>query len=133
MPTHVIDQINSNESPSNQSPGGFERRLSRRLGCDGFAEVFAFDTGFLFRGAIRDISRTGCYVATTVTLNLEPQSEVEVLFRLKHLEYRIHAQVNNVRTGIGAGFEFLLQDPLVELPIRKLLGALLDEAPQQQA
>jgi hypothetical protein len=41
--------------------------------------------------------------------------------------------VKNVRPGIGAGFEFLLQDPLVEVPFRKLLGALLDEAPQQQA
>jgi hypothetical protein len=128
VPAQAIDEINSNESPS-----GFERRLSRRLGCDGFAEVFAFESGFLFRGAIRDISRTGCYIETKVKLRLECQSEVEVLFRLKSHEYRILAQVKNVRPGKGAGFEFLFQDPLVEVPFRKLLQAFLDEAPPQQA
>ena len=119
------------ENSTSESSRGVERRLSRRFACDGFAEVFAFDTGFLFRGEIRDISQTGCYIATKCTLKLERDSEVDVLFRLKKRECRILACVKDIRPGKGVGLEFLHQEPRVEGSFQTLLTALLDEAQQQ--
>lgn len=127
MTSKAIDESNANERPR-----GIERRLSRRFSCDGFAEVFVFITGFTFRGEIRDISQTGCYIATRAKLKLECQSEVDILFRLKNHEYRILALVKVVRPGKGAGLEFLHQNPQVEAAFKTLLQTLLDEAPPNQ-
>jgi hypothetical protein len=121
----VIGEINASESSS-----GAERRLSRRFACDGFAEVFAFETGFLFRGTIRDISQTGCYVMTKFALKLESLSEVDVLLILKNYEYRIRARVRNFRPGKGVGLEFLYDDPQIEARFQTLLQKFLDKAPQ---
>jgi hypothetical protein len=119
----VVGEIDASESS-----GGAERRLSRRFECEGFAEVFAFETGFLFRGTIRDISQTGCYVMTKFALKLEIQSEVEVLLILKKYEYRIRARVRNFRPGKGAGLEFLYDDPQVEARFQTLIQKFLDKA-----
>ena len=125
MTVQVIGEINASESSS-----GAERRLSRRFACDGFAEVFAFETGFLFRGTIRDISQTGCYVMTKFALKLESLSEVDVLLILKNYEYRIRARVRNFRPGKGVGLEFLYDDPQIEARFQTLLQKFLDKAPQ---
>src|ERR1039458_9532003 len=52
------------EINAGKSSSGADRRLERRFDCDGSAEVYAFETGFLFRGTIRDISQTRCYILT---------------------------------------------------------------------
>lgn len=124
MTVLVIDEIKASKSSS-----GVERRLQRRFACDGFAEVFAFETGFLFRGTIRDISQTGCYITTHFALKLEPLTEVDVLLILKNHEYRIPALVRNVRPGKGVGFEFLYDDPRVEASFEALLQQFLVKAP----
>ena len=120
----ALDEINASESSS-----GVERRLSRRFACDGFAEVYAFETGFLFRGTIRDISQTGCYITTNFALKLEPLTDVDVLLILKNHEYRIPALVRNVRPGKGVGLEFLYRDMRVEASFEALLQKFLDKTP----
>ncbi|MGA2834071.1 MAG: PilZ domain-containing protein [Terracidiphilus sp.] len=124
MTVQVIGEINASESSS-----GADRRLSRRFACDGFAEIYAFEAGFLFRGTIRDISQTGCYVMTKFALKLEILSEVDVLLILKNYEYRIRARVRNFRPGKGVGLEFLYDDPQVEARFQVLIQKFLDKAP----
>ena len=126
MTVQVIGEINASESSS-----GADRRLSRRFACDGFAEIYAFEAGFLFRGTIRDISQTGCYVMTKFALKLEILSEVDVLLILKNYEYRIRARVRNFRPGKGAGLEFLYDDPQVEARFQTLLQAFLGKTPSK--
>lgn len=124
MNVQAIGEINASESSS-----GSERRLKRRFACDGFAEVYVYETGFLFRGTIRDISLTGCYIATKFAMKLESLSEVDVLLILKNHEYRIQARVRNFRPGKGVGLEFLYRDPQVEARFQNLLQAFLGKAP----
>jgi len=119
----VIDEINASKVPS-----GAERRLNRRFACDGFAEIFAFKSGFLFRGTIRDISQTGCYIATKFAMKLESLSEVDVLLRLKNHDYRVLARVRNFRPGKGVGLEFLYRDPQVDARFQNVLQKFLDKA-----
>jgi hypothetical protein len=120
----VIDEINPGKGSS-----GAERRLGRRFICNGFAEVYAFETGFLVRGTIRDISQTGCYVVTKFASKLESLPEVDVLLILINHEYRIPALVRNVRPGRGVGLEFLYRDPQVEARFHTLLQTFLEQAP----
>lgn len=94
-----------------EATGGRERRRSRRFGCEGFAEGFAIETGTVFRGEIRSISKTGCYVKTRARLKLEQLTEVDLLFTLKKRKYRTLARVISVRPGKGVGLEFVFYDP----------------------
>jgi hypothetical protein len=107
---------------------GKERRRSRRFPCGGSAEVYANDTGNLFRGEIRDISQTGCYIKTNVRLKLEPLSEVDLVFILNKRSYRTFARVIDVRPGKGVGLEFVLNEPGTAESIKKLMQVLANEA-----
>jgi hypothetical protein len=127
VPPHAIV-----ETAMGEDPGGKERRRSRRFVCEGFAEVFAIDTGYLFRGEIRDISQSGCYIGTNVRLKLERFTEVDVLFMLNKRNYRTYARVMVVRPGKGVGLEFLFGDLPAEESFRKLLQVLVAEASLKQ-
>ena len=59
---------------------GKERRKQERFGCDGFAEVIVGDAEFLFRGAIQDISLSGCYIRSRARLRLHRGAEVDLHF-----------------------------------------------------
>jgi hypothetical protein len=118
--------------PIEESREGKERRLSRRFACEGFAEVYATSTGYLFRGEIRDISLTGCYIMTKVRLKLERLTEVDLLFLLNKHNYRTLARVINVRPGKGVGLEFVSHDPSTAESFKKLMKALVDSAPLNQ-
>lgn len=120
------------ESAKGESSGGRERRRSRRLACEGFAEGFAFETGAVFRGSIRDISLTGCYVMTKARMRLERLSEVDLCFTLKERKYRILARVMDVRPGNGVGLEFLFYDPRGSESLKEELTTLFAEAGPEQ-
>jgi hypothetical protein len=124
VPPEEISELTAGEKA-----GGMERRLCPRFPCAGFAEVIAIEIGFLFRGEIRDISRTGCYISTCLRLNLQPFSEVDVLFRLNKHEYRLLARVILVRQGKGVGLEFIFNDPKVEKRFETLLMTIGGEEP----
>jgi hypothetical protein len=64
-----------------------ERRLSHRVGCKGFADAFVMETGYLFRGEIRDIRETGCYIMTNAQMQLERLTEVDLIFVLNNRKY----------------------------------------------
>jgi len=101
-----------------------ERRLAGRIDCDGTAEVAVPAAGFLFRGEIRDISLSGCYIETRARLNLKRRADVELRFTLAGACFSIFARVMRVQHGKGAGFQFLLDSSKVESRLRDLVRRL---------
>ena len=96
---------------SEEAATGRERRRYERYACDGFAEVVVFNPELIFRGKVRDISMTGCYVATPARLNLKRFAEIEVRFASNGQYLSSLARVMDVRPGKGVGVEFLPGDP----------------------
>jgi hypothetical protein len=94
------------ETKAADSPSRTERRRSRRFPCNGFAEVILFQAGMLFRGEIRDISQTGCFVATKARVHMDSCGKVELRFTLNNNRFHTFARVANVRQGTGVGLEF---------------------------
>jgi hypothetical protein len=84
-----------------------ERRLSHRVACKGFADALVLDTGYLFRGEIRDVSETGCFLMTQARLQLERLTKVDLLFVLNGRNYRTLARVMEVQPSKNVGLEFL--------------------------
>jgi hypothetical protein len=101
--------------------GDADRRKQERFVCSGFAEVVVEDAAFLFRGMIKDLSFTGCYIQSSARLELAPGTTVELNFNLKKEELRLPARIAIVRPGAGAGFEFF------EMPseVRSRLASLI--------
>lgn len=97
-----------------------ERRLSRRVGCKGFADAFVIETGYLFRGEIGDISETGCYIMTNARIQLERLTEVDLVFVLNNRKYQTRARVMKIRPKKGVGLEFLFSDQAAEESFKEL-------------
>lgn len=94
--------------------GGAERRRHRRFPCNGEAEVVVFRPKSLFRGRVRDISRSGCFIETRARLNLSRMTEVELRFTANGIRVTSLARLMEVQPGRGAGFEFLNGDPRLD-------------------
>ena len=65
------------------------------------AEVVAFQPELLFRGQVKDISLTGCYVAARARLNLKRFAEIELRFCANGQQLSSLARVMDVRPGRG--------------------------------
>lgn len=115
-----------------EGPSGSELRRSRRLGCKGFAEAFAPGSGYLFRGEIRDISTTGCYLLTSARLKLELRDELDLLFILNNHYYHAVAFVMNFQPGKGVGLEFQFGDSQTEQYFNTLIQLLIAAEPPKQ-
>jgi PilZ domain len=103
---------------------GSERRRHTRYACDGRAEVVVFRPDLLFRGEVKDISRTGCYIATRARLNLKKFAEIELRFSANGQHLSSLARVMDVRPGQGVGIEFLPGDPRMDQEFHELLERL---------
>jgi hypothetical protein len=101
-----------------------ERRRHARYPCDGHAEVVVFRPDLLFRGEVKDISRTGCYIATRARLNLKRSAEIELRFSVNGQHLSSLARVMEVRPGEGVGIEFLPGDPRMDEQFHELLERL---------
>jgi hypothetical protein len=110
--------------PNEEPPTGRERRRHERFACDGLAEVVVFDPDLLFRGEIRDISLTGCYIVTRARLNLKRFAEVELRFSAGGQRLSSLARVMDVRPGKGVGIEFLPGDPRMDRRFHELIARL---------
>jgi hypothetical protein len=108
---------------------GSERRRHRRFPCEGFAEVVAFRAKGLFRGRLKDISESGCFIETRARLNLPRLAEVEVRFTAPGIKLAVLARVMDVRPGKGAGFEFLPGDPRLDQGFRNMIERLQAQEP----
>ena len=112
------------ERISGKKPWVVERRERQRFEVDGFAEVVVSDAGFLFRGAIQDLSRSGCYIKTKAYLSVNVGAEVELRFSVNDFHFKTPAKVRLVRRGAGAGFEFLCVEEKVEKGLDGLIAKL---------
>jgi hypothetical protein len=85
------------EPQTGDSTRGKERRRSRRHDCEGFAEACVKNPDSLFRGEIRDISQTGCFIRTKARLNLARFAALDLRFMLNGQRYRVAARAMDVR------------------------------------
>jgi hypothetical protein len=118
------------EEKTEETVGGRERRRQERFECDGFAEVIVDDAAFLFRGAIRDFSMTGCFIKSTAQLRLDRGAEVDLRFSVDGHYFSARARLMIVRPGGGAGFEFLLGDPELQNRLGTLITRFSAGAPE---
>lgn len=103
---------------------GRDRRRHERFSLECFAEVVSYHPELLFRGAVRDISLTGCYVETRARLNLKRLAEIELRFSANGHQLSSLARVIDVRPGKGIGVEFLPGDPGMNKRFRDLIEEL---------
>jgi len=82
------------------------------------------DPDSLFRGAIRDVSQSGCFVMTKARMPLKRLAEAEIRFKLINRQFRTRALVMNVRPGEGVGFEFVFANKQVEEQVKSLIQEL---------
>lgn len=111
-------------------PQGAERRRHTRFPCEGHAEVVCRQPSLLFRGRVRDISMTGCFIETAARLRLERLTEVQVRFTASGQQVSSAARVMDIRFGKGVGFEFLPGDNTMQHSILKLIESLNDADPR---
>ena len=88
------------------------------------AEVVVFRPKSLFRGRIRDISRSGCFIETRAPLKLTRLTEVELRFTANGMHLASLARLMEVQPGCGAGFEFLSDDPRLDARFVKWIEGL---------
>lgn len=112
----------------NAEPQGAERRRHRRFSCEGYAEVVCSQPRVLFRGRIRDISLSGCFIETAARQRLDRLTEVELRFTASGRQVSSGARVMDVHLGKGVGFEFLLRDRSVQDSLLKLIESLREAA-----
>jgi hypothetical protein len=110
-----------------------ERRRHTRFACDGHAEVVVFRPDLLFRGEVKDISLTGCYIATRARLNLKRFAEIELRFSANGQHLSSLARVMEVRPGKGVGIEFVPGDPRMDQQFHELLERLSAGAASESA
>jgi len=84
-----------------------ERRRSVRVVCTESVEGVALNPGILFRGKMRDLSETGCYVVTRAVVQLEPGHIIELRFKIGKVEQRTLARVVQIMPPMGIRMEFV--------------------------
>ncbi|WP_446742310.1 PilZ domain-containing protein [Silvibacterium acidisoli] len=101
-----------------------DRRRHSRFRVEGQAEVFLPEGGLLLSGKILNLSRTGCYIETSLP-GLKIGTYVEVFFVVNRFPLRVPATIAaNRRLGAGIAFcnvNARQQERIVEL-IKELTG-----------
>jgi len=104
-PSETID-----EGPAGEGSKRTERRRHRRYSSDLFARVVVHQRNSMVRGEMLDISESGCFVMTRAFLRLERDSEADIQFKFKNVDYRTSAVVVNIQPGKGVGLKFSFAD-----------------------
>lgn len=107
---------------------GVERRRNPRYACVGFVEVVVNEAEFLFRGEIRDISSTGCYVSTNARQRMKRGQYVDVYFHIENDQVKCQARIIDLRPGKGVGLEFTELTERARRTIRSLIRRLEEAA-----
>jgi hypothetical protein len=108
-----------------QLAGGRERRKQRRYTCNGPAEVLELESRCFYRGEIRELSLTGCYVTTgDAELELDPRADVQLCLYVNGDPIETPARVIMVRPDSGAAFQFLPIEPEMRAALLTLISKL---------
>jgi len=101
-----------------------ERRRCRRYPCSGAAEAVVLFSESLFRGEIRDISLSGCFIQTKAHLHVDRFSQIDLRFEMNDCQYHTKARVMDIRPGCGVGMEFYYQGPQDEVSFKRLVRSV---------
>jgi hypothetical protein len=112
------------EKATQEKATASERRIAKRLTCDGFAEVVVPYSGFLFRGEISDLSEFGCYIKTRARLSIRRSADAELRFTVRGDNFSVLARTAVVKTGVGVGFEFAVIEPQMHKKLLNLIEEL---------
>jgi hypothetical protein len=83
-----------------------ERRRSPRFSCGGYVEItWLPSSGIYVPGKIRDLSLEGCRIDTK--LPTDGCTRAEIVVRMKANSFRAIGEVRTIRSGFGAGLEFV--------------------------
>lgn len=94
-------------SEAGSSPSSQERRRCRRYLCEGTGEVIVLGGALRFTGQVRDLSESGCCLATEVVFTLERGTQVEVVMVVNNVHFRVAAGVRSNHKVRGVGLEFM--------------------------
>lgn len=97
------------------------------------AEVLVYRTRSLFRGRVRDLSESGCFVETRARLKIHSMALVELSIHICGVELRTLACARSIQPGRGAGFEFVARDPRLPGSLEALLDKIRSDPPQCSA
>jgi hypothetical protein len=100
-----------------------ERRRSVRFCCTGFAEGVSTDPTQLFRGEIRNVSETGCFISLRFAVNLTSGTYVQLRFKIGRAEHSALARVVQAVPFYGIRMRFVAIDPAFIDRMRQILSA----------
>lgn len=100
-----------------------ERRRSTRICCSGLVEGVADQPGHLFRGELRNISETGCFISVRASLRLPAGACVQLRFRLGRAEYNAVARIIETVPSAGVRVHFIATDPAFIDRMRQIVRA----------
>ena len=111
---------------------GAERRKQKRFECEGPAEMVRFVSRQHYRGEVKDLSLTGCYVRTGHNrVDLDRRADVELCLYVNGDALNTPARVIMVRPDSGVALQFLASDPEMRAAllvlIQKLSAAVTSE------
>jgi hypothetical protein len=115
-----------------RTPSRPERRRSVRICCTGFAEGVSDAPSHLFRGEIRNISETGCFISTKASVISPPGAIVDLSFKFGGTVYRALARVVETLPKAGVRMQFIAIDPAFTERIHQILGANANPATADQ-
>ena len=101
-----------------------DRRKVERFPCEGAAEVLVLGGALRFSGEVRDLSATGCCIATKVMFTLERGTRVEVTLVVNRVHFRLAAGVRSNRIARCVGLEFVNVSPRCARLIQELITEL---------
>jgi len=105
-----------------------ERRRTPRFPCEGTGEVIILGGALRFAGQVRDLSATGCCLATEAIFTLERGTQVEVVMVVDKIHFRVAGGVRSKDKSRGIGFEFMNVSERCVQHIRELIAELETKA-----
>ena len=108
---------------SNDLRSTSDRRRSIRIVCTGFAEGVSTGPCQLFRGEIRNISDSGCFISTAAVVALSPGTIIELRFKFGGAAYNALARVVEALPSSGIRMRFEAIEPRFSEHMRRILGA----------
>lgn len=109
-----------------KSQSRLERRRSVRICCSGFAEGVSDRPSHLFRGEIRNVSETGCFISVRASMNLPRDTCVQLRFKMGRAEYGALARVVETLPCVGIRMQFMATDPEFTERMHRILSANSD-------
>lgn len=104
-----------------------------RFLCEGTGEVIVLGGALRFTGQLRDLSATGCRMATEVMFSLERGTRVEVVMVVNRVHFRVAGGVRSNHKTRGVGLEFMNVSARGARLIQELIAELAAKAEREPA